>query len=376
MIEVKIHILKVLFDRPFGGGNQFLKALKKSFKSKNVYEEDPEKANVILFNSHQNIKSLLRLKLKNQNIIVIHRIDGPLYSIRDRNLEIDFKIYELNNLIADGTVTQSQWSQRKNFLHGLKKRNFQEVIMNAADGDIFFPNLEKRNERKNKTKLVAVSWSSNYNKGFDLYKFLDKNLDFNQYSMKFIGNSPLSFKNIRIIKPVKSYDLANILRESDIYITGSKNDPCSNSLIEALSCGLPCVGLNDGGHPEIIKNGGALFNTFDDCIKKIQLVRDNYSKYRNEIQIPKMESISELYIKFIQKILNLRDSGKYRVKRIKKIDYNNYILKYNLFGKVLTRFINKSYRLISTIMIRSISNSNKKVFKYFLLMRLISSKKS
>ena len=367
-----------MFDRPFGGGNQFLKALKKSLITKGIYEEIPEKADVYLFNSHQNIKKLLRLKLKHQNKLIIHRIDGPLYDVRGQNLEIDYEIYELNNLIADGTVFQSEWSKRKNCLLNFKKTTLQMVIMNASDGEIFFPNLEKRFnlEKKEKIRLVASSWSPNYNKGFDLYKFLDENLDFNHYSMKFIGNSPILFKNIEMIKPVKSNDLANILRESDIYITGSKNDPCSNSLIEALSCGLPCVALNDGGHPEIIKEGGETFNTFDDCLKKILLVENNYEHYKNNIQIPNIESISDLYIKFLQKILSLRSSKKYKGKRLRKIDYYKFRLKYNLFGNGMKQIINKSYRIISTILIRVLNKSKKKIFKYFLLMRLISSQKT
>ena len=30
-----------------------------------------------------------------------------------------------------------------------------------------------------------------------------------------------------------------MLRNHDIYVTGSKNDPCFHALIEGLSCGLP-----------------------------------------------------------------------------------------------------------------------------------------
>lgn len=98
--------------------------------------------------------------------------------------------------------------------------------------------------------------------------------------MKFIGNIPISFKNIEYVKPLTSKELANFLHESDIYIIGSKKDACSNSLIEALSCGLPCVVLNDGGNPEIVTHGGELFNTFEECINKIQLIKNNYDYYR------------------------------------------------------------------------------------------------
>lgn len=124
-MDIKIHILKELFDSPFGGGNQFLKALKKSFIKKGIYEENPEKADVYLFNSHHNIKKLLRLKLKHKKKLIIHRIDGPLYVVRGQYLEVDYEIYELNNLIADGTVFQSEWSKRKNDLLNFKKNLYK-----------------------------------------------------------------------------------------------------------------------------------------------------------------------------------------------------------------------------------------------------------
>ena len=48
---MKIHILYLFKDGPWGGGNQFLKALRNEFIKMNFYEEIPEKADVILFNS-------------------------------------------------------------------------------------------------------------------------------------------------------------------------------------------------------------------------------------------------------------------------------------------------------------------------------------
>jgi len=51
------------------------------------------------------------------------------------------------------------------------------------------------------------------------------------------------------------------LKRHDIYVTASQNDPCSNALVEALSCGLPAVYFRDGGHPELVEFGGIGFRT-------------------------------------------------------------------------------------------------------------------
>lgn len=82
---MKIHILYTFQDNPWGGGNQFLKALKKQFLINDVYCQNPTDAGVILFNSHHQIKSILILKKKYSDKIFIHRLDGPIFKLRERH---------------------------------------------------------------------------------------------------------------------------------------------------------------------------------------------------------------------------------------------------------------------------------------------------
>ena len=51
-------------------------------------------------------------------------------------------------------------------------------------------------------------------KGFKYLKYLDDNLDFDKYKMNFIGNTPVKFKNINIIPPVKSKELGKRIRQT------------------------------------------------------------------------------------------------------------------------------------------------------------------
>ena len=120
--------------------------------------------------------------------------------------------------------------------------------------------------------------------------------------MTFVGNSPVEFANIKSLQPVDSRELARILHQHDIYITASQNDPCSNSLIEALSCGLPAVALRDGGHPELVLNGGELFSSTQDVIEKIEQVAKNYHQYQSGIVEPLMEKTIQSYYEFGQKV--------------------------------------------------------------------------
>ncbi len=175
-------------------------------------------------------------------------------------------------------------------------------------------------------------------KGFKVYKWLDENLDFNKYEMTFCGNSPIQFKNIKHIEPMPSKKLAKQLKQHDIYITASQNDPCSNSLIEALHCGLPAIALNSGGHPEIIQNAGELFNDEQEIPKLLDKISENYENYIRNIQILSIKTIAEQYLNFIKACYD--DSKKY-AKDYKKISFiawlhlHYILLSYKFSNKII-----------------------------------------
>ena len=300
-----INILSNIIQTPSGGGNQFLKALEKEFRKRNVYQENPTQADIILFNSFNFIEEGMffkLLKLKKLGKALVHRIDGPISLYRGKDVELDHIIYDINNQIADATVFQSQWSKEENHILGMKSKQFECIIMNAPDSDIF--NSEKKIEFSNKRriKIIATSWSNNPNKGFDVYQWLDNALDFTKYEMVFIGNSPIKFSNIVHFPAMDSLELSKKLKQSDIYITASKKDPCSNSLIEALHCKLPSIVYNDGGHPEILSNAGEVFNSKEEIVPLLEKIVTNYETYQRAIHLANIENIAEQYMSFFASI--------------------------------------------------------------------------
>ncbi len=317
---MKINIMFKFKEGPWGGGNQFLNALKNEFIKMGAYEKIPEKANVILFNSHHNLQQVISLKRKYPNKIFVHRVDGPIFLIRNKDLYIDKILFEVNNKVADATIFQSNWSKLKCRSLGLKE-NFEIIIMNAPNTLIFNKEGKIPFKNKKKIKIIATSWSSNWNKGFDVYKWLDNNLDFSRYEMTFIGNSPIEFKNIKWIKPLPSEELAMQLKQHDIYITASRKDPCSNSLIEALHCGLPAIAYNDGGHPEIVNNGGELFNEPEEIPNLIEKIISNYDYYVENINLPTLEEVGGQYYKFMKYIYEKVKSEEYSPKNFTYYDY-------------------------------------------------------
>src|SRR5690606_23122636 len=105
-----------------------------------------------------------------------------------------------------------------------------------------------------------------------------------------------SFRNSKIINAVPSKDLAKILKDNDIYIAPSEDDPCSNALIEALACGLPAVYKISGGHPEIVGQAGIGFNDKNDILEAVNEVSLNIEKYQKLIKIPSLKETAKKYI--------------------------------------------------------------------------------
>ena len=124
---------------------------------------------------------------------------------------------------------------------------------------------------------------------------MEENLDSERFQHTFIGNSPMEFQKTRSIKPLRSYELADFLRSQDIYVTASLNDPCSNSVIEAMSCGLPVLFLDSGGHPELVRDGGLPFAEPEDIPVALEQIVQRYDSFRAALNPPQISGIWKKY---------------------------------------------------------------------------------
>jgi len=296
---VKVHILFEFQQGPWGGGNQFLKSLKKYLNSIDAYDENIKSAQIILFNSHQCISKVAKVKFNHPEKTFIHRIDGPIRLYSRTNDKRDNIVFAANKYLADATIFQSNWSQQQNKRLGLPQKVFETVISNAPEPTIFNRYENKSFSTDRKTRLIATSWSPNWRKGFDVYQWLDENLDFSNYEMAFVGKSPIQFKNIEIISPLSSKDLAKKLKENDIFIFASPIEACSNSLLEALHCGLPAIGPNQSSTPELIGRGGETFSEPNEIPVLLEKIKKNYHKYQADISNPSIEDIGKRYYDFM-----------------------------------------------------------------------------
>lgn len=285
---------------PGGGGHQFLRALMGEFRRRGLRVENNRispATKACLFNSFNFDFEHLR-RLKRQGLRMVHRVDGPITVYRGHDDGSDRLIRSYNDRLADATVFQSRYSLAKHEDLGLRFRN-PVVILNAADPSIFHRHGKPGFSLHRKARLVSTGWSSNVNKGAPVYEWLDRNLTWDRYEYTFIGRFEGSFRNIKLLPPVDSITLGNLLRRHDLFITASRNDCCSNSLIEATACGLPAVFLKSGGNPEIVGAGGLGFHEAEEIPSLLDQLLGDYDRYQEQIRLPKLSEAAASYLEIM-----------------------------------------------------------------------------
>lgn len=282
---------------PTGGGHQFLRALWIESELRGLKIENnsiSKTTRACLLNSFNFDKERL-IRLFKKNTLFVHRVDGPVDIYRGNFSGVDNQIEAINQEFADKTIFQSEYSLNKHLELGLSFKK-PVVIPNAVNHQIFnsFDRINFSTNRK--IRIIATSWSDNINKGAPVYTWLDEHLDWKNFEFIFVGRSPVKFKNIKIVPPITSIELAKYLQQSDIYITASRNDPCSNSLTEALACGTPAIYLQSGGHPEIVKEAGLGFSEPEEVPHLLEKLISEYSVFQKKINIPTIETVTTQYL--------------------------------------------------------------------------------
>jgi glycosyltransferase involved in cell wall biosynthesis len=295
--EADIAIFHNFVPPPYGGGNQFLLALRKEFEKLGFRTEANKisrKTRCCVYNSFNFDFDRLR-KYARTGCRMIHRVDGPVGVYRGRDDGIDHQVCQINNELADATVFQSYYSLQKHLELGMQFR-VPRVIHNASDPDIFHSRGRPEFDGNRKVRIISTSWSDNPNKGATFYKRFEEMLDRNRFEYTFVGRSPIRFDFIKMIDPVGSAEVARLLREHDIFIAASKHEPCSNSLVEALSCGLPVLYRNSGSHGELVGDAGFCFSTEEEALVLLDRLVEEYERRQKLISVPSIAQVVQEYL--------------------------------------------------------------------------------
>lgn len=289
---------------PYGGGNQFMMALKAAMERQGVHVVTNKlsgSVDVHICNSCWFDHGKFEKKAGAFPIRMIHRIDGPVTLYRGEGREVDEKIFSLNEQLASATIFQSAYSFKKSYELGFRAVS-PIIIHNSVNDEIFNKNNRLKFDGKRKIRLITSAWSDNPRKGGALLKWLDQNLDWNLFDYTFAGRVNERFENIEHIQAVPSEELANLLRQHDIYISVSEHEPCSNALLEALACGLPALYRDDGGNPELVSFGGLPFTDERDVLLKLERIATNLSSFQKLIYLRSIDDITSRYINLARRI--------------------------------------------------------------------------
>ena len=135
------------------------------------------------------------------------------------------------------------------------------VIYNGVDLDQFYP-LENK-AMSNKLKLISTGRLIE-RKG---YAYLIEALrDTSEVELTLIGEGDLyeMLNNlaqkynvpVKFLGRVNHEDIAKHLRTADVFVQPSLNEGMSNSVLEAMACGLPIIATDTGGSSELVKGNG------------------------------------------------------------------------------------------------------------------------
>jgi len=246
-----------------GGGWSFLanlkNALSKKDETKNLITPNYEQSQVYFIASPTMVQRDEVTKAKNDGKKIVLRLDNAVRDSRNRNTGMprmqDFAKW------ADVVIYQSEWA--KKYLYPFTQVD-GPVILNGVDQDIFKPKQKpeehvyiysryNRDETKNwEVARYSFSQIAQEEPNAKLYIVGQFSPDLQSANFDFYMNEQYQFVGV-VTDP---HVMAKYYQESNYLLFTFFNDACSNTLIEALSCG--CEVSDDygmagtGGSTEII----------------------------------------------------------------------------------------------------------------------------
>ena len=361
--------------KAYGGGNITTYYIQKYFQNKYnnfkiIYELedsiqiyliiDPFKDNNFKKYSLEQIINHRNMKNKNGKIIIrvndcdITRPNLPPEQSREKAIIKNNN--EINYFIFNSEFIRDYYQK---FIDVSKSA----VIYNGCDTNIFYPENSIIDKPK-QFKIITHHWSNNMNKGYqiyyDLWKYFMKT---NNYEFVFIGkNIPDMFKEVPIIGPYVGNELANAIRNCQIYITDSIYDSCPNHVIEAISCGLPILyRRHEGGARELCelfpKKIGESYSNLEELVEKMVMIRKNYLEYKKIVdEYSKYFALEKQISKYGEEFLHVLFQNKIKIGEIQRKDsytiaikiYTTFEYVYLQLGNQLIRIMNEKIYHINT----------------------------
>lgn len=288
---------------PAGGAHQSLRALIRALRRRGVrvaFNEIPLGTQACLFNSFNFDPARLErfVAMRPTGCRMVHRVGAVTSLYRGFDDGTDAHVADLNRRFADATLAISRATIDMYRSIGIELVD-PRVVHNAVDPEIFNRSGRVAFDRNRRIRVIAVSWSNNPRKGGPVLRWLESQLDHDRYELTFVGNIGVELEQARVIPPLPSHELAQLLREQDVFVTATQFDAYSNALVEALSCGLPAVYLDSGGSREAVGDAGFAFVEQEEIPALLDRLRDEYEERQAMISLPSLDEIVDGYLEVL-----------------------------------------------------------------------------
>lgn len=205
-------------------------------------------------------------RLKQDGVKVVQRLDGVYYPphFSDEWVRLNEPVEDIYKHFADHVIFQSKYSQKQCELILGKSSVSYSVVYNGCDINRFYP-LKKSSSRKTWNFITTANFRT-----IDMIEPVILALDElwkerKDFTYTCIG--PIADPNLqhfferpylKYLKAVDVYELPKFLQQADLYLFSYLNPNCPNSVIEAISCGLPVVSFASGSMSELCVHQGEL----------------------------------------------------------------------------------------------------------------------
>ncbi len=318
---MKVAIGYHLQQGPWGGGNQFARALTATLKAGGhqvCFGLDDPKIDIILLTEVRgrspsasfHAGTVLRyLQCRNQNALVVHRINECDERKGTRGMN---PLLRRANYVADHTVFIASWLQK---LKVWRSDRPSTVILNGGDTTVFKPAVGNEWRPSTPLKIVTHHWGGNRLKGADVYEKIDELLGEGKWSERieftYIGNLPpgCALSHARHLPALSGQALAEELAAHHVYLTGSINEPAGMHHVEGALCGLPLIYRNSGALPEYCEGFGIQFDDPDDLPNVLERMMAKYEQHRTALkEYPHTaERMCQDYIALFERLISERE---------------------------------------------------------------------
>jgi len=263
---------KVLINRkpvegPWGGGNNFVKAIHKyapKYGFTPVHKFDENIDLIFMIDPRYDelrisINEIAQYKQWRPETRVVYRINEcdkrkGLVNDIDPVIKAASDVTDLCVFISNWIMdyhTKDNWRCPRN-----------HVVYSGTNKNHFHSRDKLDNGKIN---LVTHHWSDNPMKGQDIYQKLDKWVGANtDFTFTYIGRTKACFENTTVIPPTFGSDLGEKLSQYDVYISASRHDPGPNHIIESLACEIPTYALHTSGGAVELVGESHVYTCFED----------------------------------------------------------------------------------------------------------------